>query len=157
MCCISKTQRKVLGISALDLWKSQPWPVVFTFPTRGQDGWSRFPLSEAGQLIQQGWLSCRDDLKGECWQYHIKYIGQDSVTSFLTLQQTYRCQLPVIASWQAYKATTFSRHPYIDAYWKKRLNSLALWIYYAISNLPLLSNRLPYTPIVATAAYSFDR
>ena len=63
MCRITKTQLEVLGNSALDPWEQQPWTAVFTFPSRGQDGWSRFPLSKAGQLIQQGWLSCRDDLE----------------------------------------------------------------------------------------------
>ena len=38
MCRITKRQLAVPGISAQDLWKLQPWPVVFTFTSRGQ-GW----------------------------------------------------------------------------------------------------------------------
>ena len=63
MCRITKTQLEVLGISALDRWKSQPWTVVFTFPSRGQNSWSRLALSNAGQLKQPGCLSCRDYLE----------------------------------------------------------------------------------------------
>ena len=59
--------------------------------------------------------------KGEGWKYHIKYIGQDSFISCLNMQQTYRCHLIVIASWQAYKATTVSRHPYICCILKKEV------------------------------------
>ena len=48
MCHITKTQLEVLGISALDRWKSQPWTAVFTFPSRGQYSWSRLACSKAG-------------------------------------------------------------------------------------------------------------
>ena len=45
-------------------------------------------------------------------------LQQDSFTAFLIMQQTYWCHLIVIDTWQAYKATTVSRHPYAmhDAY-----------------------------------------
>ena len=60
VCCIPKSQLEVFGNPALDLWKSQPFTAVFTFPSRGKDGWSRILLSKAGELIHQWWLSCRD-------------------------------------------------------------------------------------------------
>ena len=40
-----KRQMEVHRISVHDPWKSQPWPAVFIVPSRGQDGWRRFPLS----------------------------------------------------------------------------------------------------------------
>ena len=66
MCRFTKTHLEVGGIPAHDPWRSQPWPAVFTFPSRGRGWLSRFPVSNAGELIQQGWLSCRgpwDDLE----------------------------------------------------------------------------------------------
>ena len=37
-------------------------------------------------------------LKEGSWKCHNKYIVQDCSTSFLSMQQTYRCQLTVVAS-----------------------------------------------------------
>ena len=38
----------------------QPWPDVFTFLSEADDGWSRFFLFKASQLVQQWWLPCND-------------------------------------------------------------------------------------------------
>ena len=70
MCPIMKTQLGVTGIAADDPWMSQPWPTVFTFPNRGSEWLGRFPLSKAGQLIQQGGASMPrfwDDLIFQVW------------------------------------------------------------------------------------------
>ena len=37
------------------------------------------------------------------------------------MQQTYRCHLTVIASWQGYKAKTVSRHPHVCCILKKEV------------------------------------
>ena len=88
MCRITKTQLEVQGISEHYPWKSQPWPADFTFASRGQDGWSRLPLSKGGQLIKQGTLLCRDDLK--FWlAYCPKCLSQQSLlTDRRTVQGT---------------------------------------------------------------------
>ena len=44
------------------------------------------------------------------WNYHIQNKGLDCFTSFLNRQQRYRCQLTVIALWQAYQAIAASWH-----------------------------------------------
>ena len=58
MCRITKTQLGVLGIAADDPGSHRPGQQFLISLVEAEDGWSRFPLFKAGQLIQQWWLPC---------------------------------------------------------------------------------------------------
>ena len=51
--------------------------------------------------------------KGRGWQYHFKCIEQNWYSYLLSVHWTYRCQVTVIASWQAYQATSVSWHLFV--------------------------------------------
>ena len=55
------------------------------------------------------------------WKYHNRYKGLDCLTSFLNRQQSYRCNLTVIASWQAYQAIAASWHLYFCCILRKEV------------------------------------
>ena len=68
--------------------------------------------------------------KGRGWHYHSKYIEQSSYSYLLSLHWTNRCQVTVIASWQAYKSTAVSWHLFAFLHTEKRAKAI----------LPFVSN-----------------
>ena len=60
--------------------------------------------------------------KGGRWKWHNKYIGQDCWTSFLSMQQIYRCQLPVVAWYACHKGITVRLHLYACCILRKKVH-----------------------------------
>ena len=58
---------------------------------------------------------------GRGWQYHFKYIEQNSYKYLLSVHSTNRCRVTSIALWQAFKFTAVSWHLIVFCILRKEL------------------------------------
>ena len=68
-------------------------------------------------ILSKPVMRFQNHLEGGGW----KYKGLGCFTSFLNRQQTYRCHLTVIASWQAYSARAAHWHLYFCCIHRKEV------------------------------------
>ena len=71
------------------------------------------------------------------WEYHLKYIEQNSYSYLLSLQRTNKGQLTSVASWQVYFTTIVTWPLFVFVYCENSWSSFALCIYYGILSIPL--------------------
>ena len=78
--------------------------------------------------------------KGRGWHYHSKYIEQSSYSYLLSLHWTNRCQVSVIASLTAYKATAVSWRLFVCCILRKELKqSCPLYLIWHFQPPPYVS------------------
>ena len=64
-----KKQLEVDRISGHDPWKSQPWPAVFTFPSRGGGWLEQIPFVQSWSTDPAGVASMQKGLERICHSY----------------------------------------------------------------------------------------
>ena len=101
------------GTMAQTLHRRPTKTVFWTVPSKDRD-WGPVELRGGDEELHWPLISvsliCEGQSKGRGWQYHLKYIKQNWYSYLLRMHWTNRCQVAVIASWHAYKATTVRWH-----------------------------------------------